>query len=153
MMEFNDDWINEYEKTQTLKVFYFYVNSEDILHKVNQEIIEVKHGIISRDELLKIIVKNRKKHKLTNVLSYIVPEIDDPENTNYRNFLTSHKLEPISLRNSPSVFESTNNLFFVFKEEELSNCKKLKQNTTKKVFINHSRHTRRKRLKANQTTQ
>ena len=81
MMEFNDDWINEYEKTQTLKVFYFYVNSENILHKVNQEIIEVRHGIISRDELLKIIVKNRKKHKLTNVLSYIVPEIDDPENT------------------------------------------------------------------------
>lgn len=152
-MDFDDSWINKYEKDlkvqerrmRSVKVYYFYINSDKEIQKVNQGIIEVKNGILTRDELLKLIVMNRQKHKLTQILKYIVTEVD--ENTDFKSFMSSNDLSDISFLESSKIFESINNLYFFFEEEE----KKLKRNSTKKIVLHNSRYTRRKALKANQT--
>lgn len=151
-MDFDDSWINKYEKDlkaqerrmRSVKVYYFYINSDKEIQKVNQGIIEVKNGILTRDELLKLIVMNRQKHKLTQILKYIVTDVD--ENTDFKNFMSPNDLSDISFLESSKIFESINNLYFFFEEEE----KKLKRNSTKKIVLHNTRNTRRKALKANQ---
>jgi len=69
------------------------------------------------------------------------------ENTNFHDFLNSSKIEDIEFEKSHQALEGTNSLFFIFKEYS----KKLKSNSTRKVFISSSRNTKRKRLKANTT--
>ena len=144
-MEFDDEWINNFDNNKqlrSLKVFYFYVDSENTLQKINQDIIDVENNVLTRDDIVRLIMRNKKKHQLINILSYIVREVDS--NTDYSSFFNEIKLENISFIDSDRIFESTNSIFFIFKE--LS--KKLKTNTTKKVKIFHSRNTRRKGLKA-----
>lgn len=147
-MDFDDEWIKSFEEKQkqsmqTLKVFYCYIDNENTIQKINQEIIDVKNKILTKDELVKLIIKNKKKHQLMNILSYIVTKVDS--STDYKQFMKSVQLEDIDLTESLRFFESTNSLFFMFKE--LS--KKLKSNCTKKIYITPSRNTRRKLLKAN----
>ena len=151
-MDFDDSWINKYEKDlkaqerrmRSVKVYYFYINSNKEIQKVNQGIIEVKNGILTRDELLKLIVMNRQKHKLAQILKYIVTDVD--ENTDFKSFMSPNDLSDISFLESSKIFESINNLYFFFEEEE----KKLKRNSTKKIVLHNTRNTRRKALKANQ---
>ena len=151
-MEFDDSWIDNYEKDirvqekrmRIVKVFYFYINSDNEMKKVNQNSIEIKDGVLNRDELLKLIVLNRKKHKLTQILKYIVTSVD--ENTDFKTFMTPNNLSDISFLDSPKIFESVNSLFFFFEEDE----KKLKQKGTRKIVLPNTRNTRRKALKANQ---
>ena len=151
-MDFDDSWINKYEKDlkaqerrmRSVKVYYFYINSDKEIQKVNQGIIEVKNGILTRDELLKLIVMNRQKHKLAQILKYIVTDVD--ENTDFKSFMSPNDLSDISFLESSKIFESINNLYFFFEEEE----KKLKRNSTKKIVLHNTRNTRRKALKANQ---
>lgn len=147
-MEFDDEWINKFDSSKqvrSLKVFYFYIDSENVLQKINQDIIDVENNILTRDDIVRLIMRNKNKHQLINILSYIVRDVDN--DTDYSSFFNEIKLENISFTDSDRIFESTNSIFFIFKE--LS--KKLKTNTTKKVRIIPSRNTRRKGLKATST--
>ena len=146
-MEFDDEWIKSFEEKQknsmqTLKVCYCYIDSENIMQKINQEFIDVKNKILTKDELVRLIIKNKKKHDLINILTYIVKDVDS--STNYKKFMKSVQIEDIDLRDSLRFFESTNSIFFMFKDL----CKKLKTNSTKKIYISPTRNTRRKVLKA-----
>ena len=76
--------------------------------------------------LLRLIMRNKKKNQLINILSYIVRDVDN--NTDYSSFFNEIKLENISFTDSDRIFESTNSIIFIFKE--LS--RKLKANNTKK---------------------
>jgi GH15 family glucan-1,4-alpha-glucosidase len=151
-MDFDDSWIDKYEKDfkkrekiiRTVKVFYCYIGNDCEIKKVNQVVIEIKDGILRRDELLKLIVMNRQKHKLTQILKYIVTDADD--NVDFKTFMTSTNILDISFLESPKIFESVNNLFFFFEEDE----KKLKRTATKKIVLHNTRNTRRKALKANE---
>ena len=147
-MEFNDEWIKSFEEKQktskqTLKVFYCYIDNDNVMQKINQEVIDVKNKILTKDEVVKLIIRNKKKHELINILTYIVKDVDS--STNYNEFMKSVQIEDIDLRQSLRFFESTNSVFFMFKELR----KKLKTNTTKKIIISPTRNTRRKLLKAN----
>lgn len=146
-MEFDDDWINNFKVNpkRVLKVFYCYVDKESTLNKINQEIIEMSNDLIKRDELIRMIVSNKKKHQLVSILTYNVGEVT--ENTNFHDFLNSSKIQDIEFEKSHQALEGTNSLFFIFKEYS----KKLKSNSTRKVYISSSRNTKRKRLKANTT--
>lgn len=148
-MEFDDTWITKFDvdiqRPRTLKVFYFYVDKENVLQKINQDIIEIVNNTLLRDDIVKLIMRNKKKNQLINILSYIVRDVDN--NTDYSSFFNEIKLENISFTDSDRIFESTNSIIFIFKE--LS--RKLKANNTKKVRIIPSRNTRRKGLKATAT--
>ena len=87
-MEFDDEWINNFDNNKqlrSLKVFYFYVDSENTLQKINQDIIDVENNVLTRDDIVRLIMRNKKKHQLINILSYIVREVDS--NTDYSSFL------------------------------------------------------------------
>ena len=146
-MEFDDEWITKYENSsrQTIKIFYCYVDKENILHKINQELFVVSDNILKRDELVKLIVTNKKKHQLLSILSFIIGDINT--NTNFKNFFKSMNIEDIEIMPSHEALESTNSIFLIFKEFS----KKLKSNGTKKIYISPSRNTRRKLLKATPT--
>lgn len=151
-MEFDDKWISDYESLQSnkrshrlLKIFYCYVDKNNTLHKINQEIIEINNNRLSRDELVKLIVTNKKKHQLLSILSYIVGEIDN--HTDFSSLLKSTSIQEIEILPCHNAMDGVNSVFFIFKEYS----KKLKSNGTKKVFISSSRNTRRKGLKASST--
>ncbi len=146
-MEFDDEWINDYEMTlkkptpRIIKIFYCYVDSENTLHKINQELFEVTNNLIKRDQLIKLIISNKKKHELLNILSYFTT------NTDITNKLGAYHIEDIRLPSTHRAFETMNSLFFIFK----ANSKKLITKGTRKVLIASSRNTRRKPLKATDT--
>ena len=146
-MEFDEEWINNFKvpSKRLLKVFYCYVDKDNILHKINQDIIEVKNNVIKRDELVRLIISNKRKHQLVSVLSYNIGEIN--ETTDFKEFMTSFNIEDIEFHETHEALEGTNSLFLIFKEYS----KKLKSNGTRKVVITPSRNTRRKRLKAKPT--
>jgi hypothetical protein len=145
-MEFDDEWIKNYDihketskKIRTLKLVFFYMNSDNVIQKINQEIFQLTNNVLTKDEIIRLILDNRKKHELTSLLSYIVKDID--KNTDYTTFFQEIKIESISFDNTDAIFESTNCLFFIFRESN----KKLKSNKTKKIQVFPSRHTRRNR--------
>jgi hypothetical protein len=144
-MDFDEEWINNFKVSakRHIKIFYCYVDKENTLHKINQDIIEVKNNIIKRDELVRLIVSNKRKHQLLNILSYNIGEL--AEEADLKDFMTSINIEDIVFQQTPEALECTNSLFLIFKEY----TKKLKSNGTRKVLISPSRNTRRKRLKAN----
>lgn len=150
-MEFDDEWINNFKVTSNsdvrrlIKIFYFYVDKENTLHKINQDFIEVTNNVLKRDELVKLIISNKRKHQLINILSYNIGDVD--EKTNFKDFMNSSNIEDIVFSKTHEALETSNSLFLIFKE----NCKKLKANTTRKVLISPTRNTRRKRLKATPT--
>lgn len=145
-MEFDDEWIKNYDihketskKIRTLKLVFFYMNSDNVIQKINQEIFQLTNNVLTKDEIIRLILDNRKKHELTSLLSYIVKDIN--KNTDYTTFFQEIKIESISFDNTDAIFESTNCLFFIFRESN----KKLKSNKTKKIQVFPSRHTRRNR--------
>jgi hypothetical protein len=156
-MEFDDDWINTYEsntssnisstisKDRTIKVFYCYIDKDNIFQKMNQDTIDITGGILRKDELVKLIITNKKKTQLLDILTYIITDVDN--DTNYHTFLKPMTIDDISLLESHNKFESINCIFFMFKEF----TKKLKPNSTRKVYITSGRKTKRKLLKATST--
>lgn len=145
-MEFDDEWIKKYDihketskEIRTLKLVFFYMNSDNVIQKINQEIFQLTNNVLTKDEIIRLILDNRKKHELTSLLSYIVKDIN--KNTDYTAFFQEIKIETISFDKTNAIFESTNTLFFIFRK----NSKKLKFNKTKKIQIFPSSHTRRNR--------
>lgn len=148
-MDFDDEWINKYDNSKkrprTLKVFFCYMDKDNILQKMHQEMIEVIDNILTKEEVIRLILRNKRKYQLFSILSYIVKDVND--STDYSLFFNEMKIENISFKGSDRIFESTNSLFFMFREFD----KKLKSNTTKRIRIHTPRNTRRKGLKATTT--
>jgi hypothetical protein len=142
-MNFDDEWIKKFDNSKirprSLKVVFFYIDKENMIQQINQDVIDVSNNILSKNELVKLIIKNRKKHELFSIVSYIVGDVNN--STDYSSFFREIKIENLSFENSHRIFESTNTLYFIFKELD----KKLKHNTTKKIKINSTGNTRRKR--------
>jgi hypothetical protein len=151
-MEFDDSWIKQFDvqipeskpQIHTLSVFYCYVDKDNTLHKINQEILEVTGNVLRRDDLVRLIVTNKRKHQLLSILTYLINgEIS--QTTDFHNFLESTNIKDIEIADTHKALEPTNSIFFIFKEIS----KKLKTSGTKKVAISSARNTRRKLLKAN----
>jgi len=147
-MDFDDKWIQNFDNATnkrpwTLKIFYFYIDKNKTIKKINQNVIEITNNLLTRDELVKLIIRNRKKHQLINVLTYIVKNIES--DTNYSSFFNEINLQDIYFNDSNRLFESTNSLFLIFKETDT------KENMTKRVRLTSSKKTRCKRFKASTT--
>ena len=171
--ELNDEWINNFEKTDRLyqdfykdDVYYVnlkfvYVNRENEIEKINQEsFLMSSPNYISREEIIQILkdssIDNNKRYSLLSNLKYnILLDADEINNfllysNEERNFLTIVKnIDAISFEKSISMFQDLNDLIFVFYEKSKEIKKVDPNNVTKKIHLrsNTNKKTIKKRYK------
>lgn len=162
----DDDWINEFEKTDKLyKDFYkadlYYINLRVIYVNRENEIDKVKHetfllsnkNIISEEELLGILKKNsidnERRYSLLTILRYnIILEPDDVKNYLLNNqnqhYLSVIKnIDNVMFQKSISMFHDLNDIIVIFYEKLMEN----NNNNTKKIYIKTNKKTLKKRYK------
>ena len=169
MNNLDDEWINEFEKTDKLyKEFYkddlyyinlrvIYVNRENEIDKIKQEsYLLIDKNIISHKEIIEILKKNstdnEKKYSLLSILRYnIILEPDDVKNfllnKNNPQFLSVIKnIDTIVFDKSINMFQDLNDLIFLFYEKSSELKKPDANNNTKKIYL-HSLNTNKKTIK------
>jgi hypothetical protein len=174
--ELNDDWINNFDKTDNLyKDFYkddlYYINIDFIyLNKIN-EIEKMKQetfllsvqNSITRDELIGLLkrnmIENDKKYSLLSILKYnITLEPDDikkfllSDDTSLYNdkFLIVNKhIDTIVFEKTINMFQDLNNLFIIFNEKIKENNSSNENAITKKIhlYTNANKKTLKKQYK------
>lgn len=169
----DDDWINEFEKTDRLyQDFYkddlYYINLRVIYVNRNNEIDKITHesfllttkNRISREEVLGILKKistnNERSYSLLSILRYNInlepDEIKNYLNNGYNNNYLSviKNIDAVTFEKSISMFQDLNDIIFVLYEKS-NEIKKVNPNTnTKKIYLGNlstNRKTIRKRYK------
>lgn len=172
----DDDWINEFEKTDKLyQDFYkddlYYINLRVIYVNRNNEIDKITHesflltnkNNISREEVLGILKKistdNERNYTLLSILRYNI-NLGPDEIKNYlsnecnSNFLSVIKnIDAVTFEKSISMFHDLNDIIFILYEKS-NELKKSNQdsnnNNTKKIYLRSlsaNRKTIKKRYK------
>jgi hypothetical protein len=171
--ELNDEWINNFEKTDKLyqdfykddlyyvNLKFIYVNRESEIEKINQESFLMSNpNYISREEIIQILkdsaIDNNKRYSLLSILKYnILLDADEVKNfllysNEERNYLNIVKnIDAISFEKSITMFQDLNDLIFVFYEKSLELKKVDPNNITKKIYLrsNANKKTIKKRYK------
>jgi len=146
-MDFDDKWITSFDEntkhvSTTIKVFYCYIDKDNVFTNMNQDIINIENEVITKNELIKLIIKHKKSHhKLFDIMSYIVDNVN--EHTNFNKFFKSVKIDDILISSPHSEIDSLNCIFFMFKERN----GKVNTKQTKKISLSSCRNTRRNLLK------
>ena len=165
----DDEWINEFEKTDRLyQDFYkddlYYINLRVIYVNRNNEIDKIKHesfllnnkNSISREEILGILKKNstdnETNYTLLSILRYNI-NLEPDEVKNYlinkvdNDYLSVIKnIDAITFERSISMFHDLNDIILVFYEKSNQLKKVDPNNNTKKVYL-HSLNTNKKTIK------
>lgn len=165
----DDDWINEFEKTDKLYKDYYkddlyyihlrviYINRANEIEKLKQEsFLMSKPNYITREEILEMLKKNsidnNKRYSLLSMLKYNI--VLEPDNVNlYLNgkieedYLSVIKnIDALPFNKSINMFHDLNDIILIFYEKS-SELKKLDtNNTTKKIYL-HSLSTNKKTIK------
>jgi hypothetical protein len=171
--ELNDEWINNFEKTDKLyqdfykddlyyvNLKFIYVNRENEIEKINQEsFLMSRPNYISREEIIQILkdstIDNNKRYSLLSILKYnILLDADEIKNfllysNEERNYLNIIKnIDAVSFEKSISMFQDLNDLIFVFYEKSTELKKVDPNNVTKKIYLhsNTNKKTIKKRYK------
>jgi len=157
-IEYNldDEWINEFEKTDKLyQDFYkddlYYINLRVIYVNRENEIDKIKHeslllsnkNIISEEEILGILKKNsidnERKYTLLSILRYnIILEPDDVKNyllnNENKDYLSVIKnIDDIIFQKSITMFHDLNDIILIFYEKSMENIKKENNNNFKEI--------------------
>jgi hypothetical protein len=171
--ELNDEWINNFEKTDKLyqdfykddlyyvNLKFVYVNRENEIEKINQEsFLMSTPNYISREEIIQILkgsaIDNNKRYSLLSILKYnILLDADEikkfllysNEERTYLNIVKN--IDSISFEKSISMFQDLNDLIFVFYEKSTELKKTDPNNVTKKIYLrsNTNKKTIKKRYK------
>ena len=160
--ELNDDWINNFEKTDKLyKEFYkddvYYINTHFLYINKNNNIEKIKKesflmsipNIITREEIIGILKKNsiieNIKYKILSILKYNITI--DNEDISYflKNNITDSSniflkpvqhIDSINFEKTINMFQDLNDLIFLFYEKNIDNKNdKINKNNTKKIFL------------------
>ena len=154
----NDEWINNFEKTDKLyQEFYkddiYYINLQTIYVNRSNEIDKIKQesyllssiNYISREEILGILkrnsINNDKRYSLLSLLKYnITLEPDDItsflKTENEYTFFTSIKhIDTIKLEKSINMFHDLNDLILIFYEKSNELKESDPNNITKKIYL------------------
>lgn len=165
----NDEWINDFEKTDKLyEDFYkddlYYINLRVIYVNRDNEIDKIKHesllltnkNNITREEILGILKKNsidnEKLYSLLSILRYnIILEPDDVKNylinNDNQNYLSVIKnIDAIQYEKSISMFHDLNDLIIILYEKPKEDIKSEQRNKTKKIYL-RSLNTNKKTIK------
>jgi hypothetical protein len=152
----NDDWINNFEKTDKIyQDFYkddlyyinlkiIYINKYNEIEKIKQETFFMSSpNYISREEIIRILknnsIDNEIRYTLLSILQYIITlEPDDikfflkkPDTYNFLNIIKN--IDAISFEKTINMFQDLNELMLIFYENNNEN--KNIHNTTKKIHI------------------
>jgi hypothetical protein len=156
--ELNDDWINNFEKTDKLyqdfykddlyfvNLKFVYVNRSSEIEKIKMEsFLMSKPNYISREEILQILKKSTidddKRYTLLSILKYNVTlDADDikhflisPEERNF--LITVNNIDTIVFDKTISMLQDLNDLILIFYEKSTELKKPNPNNTTKKIYI------------------
>ena len=171
--ELNDEWINNFEKTDKLyqdfykdnlyyvNLKFIYVNRENEIDKIKQEsFLMSSPNYISREEIIQILkessIDNAKRYSLLSILKYnITLDADDikkfllfeNEERNYLNIIKN--IDAIPFDKTISMFQDINDLILVFYEKSNELKKIDPNNVTKKIYLrsNTNKKTIKKRYK------
>jgi competence protein ComGF len=169
----NDEWINNFEKTDKLyQEFYkdnlyyvnlkfIYVNRDNEIEKVKQEsFLMSKPNYISREEIIQILKRstndNDKGYSLLSILKYnITLDADEVKNflifsNEERNYLNIVKhIDTIPFDKTISMFQDLNDLILIFYEKSKEKKVSDPNNITKKKYLrsNSNKKTIRNRYK------
>jgi hypothetical protein len=171
--ELNDDWINNFERTDKLyqdfykddlyyiNLKFLYVNRSNEIEKIKQEsFLMSEPNYISREEILQILkkttIEDNKRYSILSIIRYnITLDADDLRNflvypDEERNFLSIVKnIDAISFEKTINMFQDLNDLILIFYEKS-NELKKINPNSsTKKIYIrsNTNKKTIKKRYK------
>jgi len=170
--ELNDDWINNFDKTDKLyqefykddlyyiNIKFIYINRNNDIEKINMETYLMSSpNYISREEILQILKKsninNDRQYTLLSIIKYnITLDADDIKgflhSNEERNFLKIIKnIDAISFEKTINMFQDLNDLIFIFYEKS-NELKELNpNNSTKKIYLhtNNNKKTIKKRYK------
>lgn len=160
--ELDTSWIKEYqdkeknynefykEPVSSIKLFFIYVNKDNIIEFLKKEDKILNNNTISREGLVKIIkekqIVGEYKYKLISLLKY---NIDiDPENIEdmlyndsyNENFLNIEKnLDTIKFNDTIGMLQGLNSVYFIFYP-----IVKSKKDTKRIIFNKKNHKTRRK---------
>jgi hypothetical protein len=168
----NDDWINNFEKTDKLyQDFYkddlyyinlkiFYINRNNEIGKIKLEsFLMTNPNYISREEILQILKRssndNDKRYSLLSILKYNVTlDADDVKlfltSDKDINFLTVVKnIDAVPFEKTISMLQDLNEIIFLFYEKSSELKKVNPNNSTKKIYLrsNTNRKTIKKQYK------
>ena len=164
----NDDWINNFERTDKLyQDFYksdlyfinlklIYINRSNEIEKVNKESFLMSHpNYISREEILEILKKNSlyndKRYSLLSILKYniLLDAEDIIINFPNKNYLTPVKnIDAMSFEKTISMFQDLNDLILIFYEKSTELKVYDPNNVTKRIYLTKiKKRTIKKRYK------
>ena len=169
----NDDWINNFEKTDKLyqdfyrddlyyiNLKFLYVNRENFIENIKMEThLMSKPNYIFREEILQILkrctIDNDNNYSLLSIIKYnITLEADDIKNFlsnthEERNFLNIVKnIDAISFEKTINMFQDLNDLILIFYEKSKDLKVVNPNNSTKKIYLrsNANKKTIKKRYK------
>jgi len=160
------DYKNYYsEELQFIKIHSIYVDKENSIEKVKEENILLRTpGILQKEELLGIIkhnsFSNEFKYSLLSILKFNINILPENLNTYLRNknenigslFLQSIKnIDSIRFEKSISLFHDINEIIIIFYQPNYKGYFTIsthhKPSSTKKIFINSIKKTKRKLFK------
>jgi len=169
--ELNDDWINNFDKTDKLyqdfykddlyyiNIKFVYINRNNDIEKINMEsYLMTTPNYISREEIIQILKKssidNDRQYTLLSILKYnITLDADDIKGFLYsdeeRHFLTIIKnIDAISFEKTINMFQDLNDLILVFYEKSRELKELNPNNSTKKIYLHqNNKKTIKKRYK------
>jgi len=164
----NDDWINNFEKTDKLYQDFYkddlyytnlqivYINRCSEIEKIKQEsFLMTTPNFISREQILEILKKNSndngRRYTLLTILKYnITLDADDVigflKNNDDNAFLTVVKnIDSIKFERTINMLQDLNDLVFIFYEKSTELKKPNPNNVTKKKYL--SPNTNKKTIK------
>ena len=148
--ELDNSWVDDYKKKEELynefynekinnvKVFFMYVNNENVMINVKQEILTLIDSMIKREQLI-ILIKNKQylnnvKYKLLSIVRYNIDlqpeEIEDfisvnnnisDNNNNYvsRFLINEENLNDIIFTDTISILQDLNSLYIIYREPSI----------------------------------
>jgi hypothetical protein len=139
------------EPVENINIIFFYLNNKEI-ERIREQNIEVKDGIIDKDQLIYIINDNKyilkTKYYLTSILKYnvlvepneiyeiLTQKEDDLQD--YCSFQKLRSIDEVEFKDTITILNDYNKLFIVF------NKSKPNKGTTRKSNAGKHRNTRKK---------
>jgi len=156
--ELDDSWLTNYsveeeifnkfykDTVKNIKLYFFYIDSKREIIKVLKQKKDISNNVLLKDEISKIVNKNRCILNKKFILSQIVKYNFNIENSNINKFINDNEfltkineITDIYWDNTIPFFSSLNSLYFIFYEKRNKN--------TKKIFLKRKKKSKTKKLK------